>query len=375
MNKHIVKMNSVLVFLALLWAFFFPLGSFVDSIGFSAGTPQLLTEYNPKHVYFPNKLWLKASSPELMGWSSEKLKDAREYTLSHNTSAVVIVDNGVIVDEWGKPQKRYTLHSVRKSLMNALYGIQVDAGKIDLSDTLETLGIDDWEPLSKDEKQATIAELLQARSGVYHPAAYETYSMRTRRPARGSHPHGSIWFYNNWDFNSLITIYEQQTGTKMGKAFYTQIAQPLKMEQFRISDTRHLFKLEKSRHPAFLVLMSARDLARFGLLYLHNGNWNNRQILSEKWIQESMIPYSQTRLKNHLAGYGYLWWISEKGFAAVGSGGQTLIVIPELRLIVVHLAEKIGGNDMLAHSRVAKLLEIIISAGPSANNNQGSIKP
>jgi CubicO group peptidase (beta-lactamase class C family) len=255
--------------------------------------------------------------------------------------------------------------------MNALYGIQVDAGKLHLSDTLEILGIDDWAPpLSADEKQATIADLLQARSGVYHPAAYETYNMRVKRPPRGSHPHGTHWFYNNWDFNSLVTIYEQQTGIRMGEAFYAQIALPLKMEQFRLSDTLYFYELEKSRHPALLFVMSARDLARFGLLYLRNGKWNEQQILSENWIQESMTPYTHLRSKNYLEGYGYLWWVSDMGFAAVGSGGQTLIVIPELRLVVVHLAEKIVGNRMQAHSKVAKLVKIIISAHPSANKRQ-----
>lgn len=361
-------MYRVLVSLALLWAFFLPVGSIADATALPAGSSQLLSEYNPEQSYFPSKLWLKASSPELLGWSSEKLNDAREYTSTLNTSAVVIVENGVIVDEWGETQTRYKLHSVRKSLMNALYGIQVDAGKIHLSDTLETLGIDEWvSPLSADEKQATIAELLQARSGVYHPAAYETYNMRTKRPTRGSHPHGSYWFYNNWDFNSLITIYERQTGTRMGEAFYAQIAQPLKMEQFRLSDTRHLYELEKSHHPAFLFLMSARDLARFGLLYLRKGRWNKQQILSTKWIEESMVAYSSTKRINHLSGYGYLWWIGTDRYAALGSGGQTLMIIPRCRLVIVHLAERLGRSDPLAHYQAGKLVDLILAAQPASN--------
>lgn len=373
MNKRISRLPHVLAVCGLLWALLFPAAGLADFFAFPAGGPRLITEYNPEQPYFPGKYWLKADSPELMGWSAEKLGEARAYSASLNTSAVVVVENGVIVDEWGEPQKRIKLHSVRKSLMNALYGVQVDAGTIRLSDTLEILGVDDKAPqLSNEEKQATISELLQARSGVYHEAAYETAGMRTRRPVRGSHPHGTHWFYNNWDFNALVTIYEQKTGMPMGKAFYEQIANPLNMEQFRISDAHYLVEPEKSRHPALLFAMSARDLARFGLLYLHKGKWGGRRILSESWVEESTMAHTHFPSRNGLQGYGYLWWVSNNGFVAVGAGGQTLLVIPELRLVIVHLAERPASRDELAHAKVAKLMRMIVSAHPSRNSDRGS---
>src|SRR6266436_1013879 len=69
------------------------------------------------------------------------------------------------------------------------------------------------------EKRATIADLLKARSGVYHPAVAETEWMKARRPARGSHLPGAIWYYNNWDFNALGTIFEPASGTHI----YTEV--------------------------------------------------------------------------------------------------------------------------------------------------------
>lgn len=364
----IAKMLRALPGLLVLWAVFTPPWCLAASAQNLPKNTQYLSEFDPGKDYFPDELWLKAPAPEFIGWSSAKLKEARDYSAAQNTSAVLIIDNGVIVDEWGQTQQPFKLHSVRKSLMNALYGIEVDSGKMKLDATLEALGIDDITPsLTREEKQATIADLLKARSGVYHPAAYETPNMRAKRPQRGSHPPGSHWFYNNWDFNSLVTIYELQTGEKMSVAFYQKIARPLQMEHFKTGDIHYLYEKKKSRHPAMLFLMSARDLARFGLLYLRKGNWNNQRILSEKWIEDSLVPYTRTRLKNHLAGYGYLWWVDEHGFAAVGSGGQTLIVFPKLRLIIVHLAEKVGKNDLRAHQKVADLVKIIVAAHPAAN--------
>jgi CubicO group peptidase (beta-lactamase class C family) len=93
------------------------------------------------------------------------------------------------------------LHSIRKSLLSALIGIAVDEHKIDLNAAIGSLDIDDNAPsLSSTEKTATVADLLKARSGIYHPALYETPGMARLRPARGSHPPGTFWYYNNWDF-------------------------------------------------------------------------------------------------------------------------------------------------------------------------------
>ena len=358
------------------------LGFCVASVLFAVGcegkiekTYDLLTEYDRNFDYYPDKSWLKASSPELLGWSSEKLGAAREYTLALNTSAVLIVQNGVVVDAWGSPEVPYKVHSVRKSLMNALYGIHVAAGNIQLSETLAEIGIDDWKPpLSPEEKQAQVGDLLQARSGVYHPAAYETYNMRTQRPLPGSYAPGSHWFYNNWDFNALITIFEKKTGRRMEQEFRARIAEPLGMEDFRPEHTRYLYDLRKSRHPAFLFVMSARDLARFGLLYLRQGKWRDRQIIPAEWIEQSMVAYSSTKRINRLSGYGYLWWIGKDRYAALGSGGQTLVVIPRYQLVIVHLAEKLGKSDPLAHHQVGKLVELILEARPAIKNRRPKAK-
>ena len=85
--------------------------------------------------------------------------------------------------------------------------------------------------------------------------------------------------------------------------------------------------------------MTARDMAKIGQLVLNNGKWNGKQLISEKWIEES------TTRKTTITGidYGYFWWnipfkINEKVFvskAATGNGGQYIFVLPELELVAV----------------------------------------
>lgn len=81
--------------------------------------------------------------------------------------------------------------------------------------------------------------------------------------------------------------------------------------------------------------LTTMDMAKLGQLYLNGGYWNGRQIISEKWIEESMRTRSVW--KTHNLKYGYLWWIideAEHSFAALGDGGNAIYVNPEDRLVV-----------------------------------------
>ena len=99
----------------------------------------ILQNFNKYESYFPEKKWRKIASPELAGWSIDKLEIARLYSNSIHSGAVVVIENGVIIAEWGNITARYPLHSIRKSLMSAMYGICVDERIINLSSTLKEL--------------------------------------------------------------------------------------------------------------------------------------------------------------------------------------------------------------------------------------------
>lgn len=284
--------------------------------------------------------------PEDVGYSSRLLDTAKEFAGQSGFAAVMALYDGKVFFSWGDVQYNYKCHSIRKPFLSALYGYYTHTGDIDLDATLEELGIDDIPPsLTAAEKQATVRELLMSRSGVYHEAAAETQEMKHLRPQRGSHPHGTFFYYNNWDFNVLGTIFEQETGTKIFEEFKRLIADPIGMEDFSIGDCYYQYEDTLSMHPAYSFRMSARDMARFGVLYQKNGTWNGTRIIPSEWIEASTATYS---LLDSTAGigYGYLWYtipdssgfaqlIGAPGWYHTGVGVHIVIVLPELKLVLV----------------------------------------
>ena len=306
----------------------------------------------------PQETWEQYKTPEEAGWSSQKLEQAKRLYDSLEAAAFMVVYDGKVLVSWGDVKRRFMCHSVRKSLLSALYGIQVDGGSIDLNKTLAELNIDDKSPLTESEKRATIRDLLKARSGVYHPAAYETQAMKAKRPERGSHARDTFWYYNNWDFNALGTIYEQETRTDIFQDFKNRIADPLQMEDFRLMDGYHHLEADHSIHPAYPFRMSARDMARFGLLYLREGEWNGKQIISKEWIKESTTSYSDA---GNRGGYGYLWWVSgefkEVGmYSAYGVGTQIISVLPGANLVIVQRVNTYEDRRAAPNRELFKLI-------------------
>ncbi|MGY3450753.1 serine hydrolase domain-containing protein [Bradyrhizobium sp. USDA 4353] len=321
---------------------------------------------------FPAAEWQRVSPAEL-GWSEAGLAEARSFSDQIRSSAVMIVQHGKAVAEWGDTTKPMELASIRKSLLSALIGIAVSDHLINLDSTLGELGIDDHPPgLSAIEKGATVRELLEARSGVYHAALYETPDMARMRPPRGSHPPGTFWYYKNWDFNTLGTIYEHATGTGIFEALDQKIARPIGMQDYRPQDGSYV-RGEASMHPAYAIRMSARDLARFALLYLHKGDWAGRQIVPQAWVEESTRSYSRATFG---FGYGYLWWIGfmssamaptvnlpEGSFLAQGAGGQFALVVPALDLVVVHRVDRDLPYTEPSMRSMGRLFWLILKAG------------
>ena len=313
---------------------------------------------NCAQTAFPGHEWKHLSQEHLNGWSSPNLAAADRYADSVHDSSFMLVQCGRVVDAWGETDKKMTTFSVRKSLISALYGIYSAEGKIDINQTLEQAGIDDSpSTLTKEERQARIVDLLRARSGVYHSAAFETDFQRKNRPARGSHAPGTFWFYNNWDFNVLGTIFEKKTGLKIGDAFYRRIAKPTGMQDFRPSDLYYLGDASVSMHPAFMFEMTARDMARFGLVYLNQGRWKGRQIIPEAWVEKSTHANEMIHFGNMaFGGYEYLWWVEYGGihlggaalpgtYSAEGAGGHMVLVVPSLKVVIVNQFD----NEPSAH--------------------------
>ena len=278
-----------------------------------------------------------------LGWSAGKVVQLGAEFEARGLAAVMVLSQGQVILDWGHTTNNFLAHSMRKSLMSALYGIAVERGLVDPGQTLAELGVDDIYPLTEQEQQATVENLLQARSGVYLAAAGEVQSMRDDRPERGSYEPGTHWYYNNWDFNALGTIFEQETGENIYRAFAQWIGEPIGVQDFFPERLHYSYEYWLSQHPYYGFRISARDLARFGQLFLEGGDWQGTQIVPRAWVELSTQAHSRTAGAGTYSGYGYMWWIAarndrgipEGAYAASGMGGHTVEVLPSLETVIV----------------------------------------
>ena len=320
----------------------------------------------------PGVSWLQYASPESAGFSSAGLEKAYRYADSVRSGAVMVIYKGMVVAAWGDVSRKLELHSVRKSIVSAMFGMAADRGAISLDVTLGQLGITDKTALTDIERTARVRDLLAARSGVYLPAAYADASQDQERPPRGSPAPNTFWFYNNWDFNTLGVIYEQSVEPSLYNAIDARLARPLGMEDYRPSDCFLVYEPSNSIHPAHTIRMSARDLARFGQLFLQDGVWNGRRLISHQWIAESTTLKSTT--DDPTRGYGYLWWTQLGGpagrypevdrrslYYGAGTGGQLVAVIPSDEIVIVHRGDTDNGRNVAGRD-AWRIVELVLEA-------------
>jgi CubicO group peptidase (beta-lactamase class C family) len=242
------------------------------------------------------------------------------------------------------------------------------------------LGIDDVDGLHPEEKRATVADLLGARSGVYHEAANSACTgcgstMGDPPGPRGTVPHGTYFLYNNWDFNALGTIYERATGRDIYDAFEQDFARPMQFQDFTRAEQRKSVNARASTHPAYHFYLSTRDMARVGYLMLRGGSWNGRELVPADWartITTIVTPLTQMHpdsLRAGPFGYGYLWWIWDGPFNAgpyrgayTGQGaiGQFITVLPALDMVVAHKTRQ--GAASVSRQQYLSILDAVIGA-------------
>lgn len=320
----------------------------------------------------PGAAWERIS-PKDAGWSAGRLRKADAIAKELDTGSYLVVSGGKVVWEYGDTTLATNVHSFRKGIASILFGTAADRGQMRLDRTLADLGIDDQEGLSPIEKRATIRHLLMARSCIYHKAAYESREMGRLRPERHACRPGERWFYNNWDFNALGTVYQTVTGSTLFDAFEREIAGPLQLEHFRKSEHTSFQREEVSQHPAYLFRLSALDSARIGLLMARGGDWCGKRIVSHSWVAESTRRYSDTNRDNRTSGYGYLWWVGEDGrqlgakfnghtFSARGVRGQYMIVNPADDLVIVHRVNTDVKGARVSSSEFQELAQAIAAA-------------
>lgn len=299
---------------------------------------------------YPGAEWEHVASPESVGYSSAGLDAVREHAESLFTTGLMVVVGGKVLFDYGDLEVLSYLASVRKSILAMLYGNYVADGTVNLELTLEDLGMDDVGGLLAVERQATVHDLITARSGVYHPAS-NSGDNSADAPPRGSQEPGTYLLYNNWDFNAAGAAFERMTGRNIYDALESDLAEPLGMQDFERSAQRKSGNTQRSQYRAYHMWLSTRDMARIGYLMLREGRWEDRQVIPRDWarrISSLVTPLDEmnpSRMRRGAFGYGYMWWVwdgpqetgpYEGAYTGRGAVGQYITVLPALDMIVAH---------------------------------------
>lgn len=301
---------------------------------------------------------------------------------THTTSFIVIQDDAILYEGYFNGYNRdsiVTSFSMAKSVTSALIGIAIDEGRIGSVDDpiiyylpeLRGKGLDD----------VTIRHLLLMSSGITYVSddeisglaelspfsddglSYSYPNLRSQALAAlpdGRQP-GAEFNYNNYNPTLLGIILERTTHMPVARYLQEKIWEPLGMEY----PASWSLDSEASGFEATLCCLNGRaiDFAKFGRLFLDNGNWNGTQLISEEWVKESTAPYpnpngniawrANTWFSDWPASNGYYkyqWWGKLKpdgsyDFMAIGHAGQRIYISPQNRAIAVRFGISDEGVD------------------------------
>lgn len=332
---------------------------------------------------YPATHWDRVADPTAAGYSTARLDALRETLRGEQTTGMLVTVDGRVLFEYGDVAETSYVASVRKSLVSMLYGKYVANGAVRLDRTLGELGMDDTGGLLPVELQATVGDLLKARSGVYHPAA-NLGDASELAPARGSVRPGSYFLYNNWDFNALGWILEHDTRRSIYDLFTEDIARPIGLEDWDRTPGAHANLIRNdtklSQYPAHHFVLSTRDMARIGYLMLRGGRWENRQVMPADWVAQTTAvatPAPEVEKTSPFIadlGYGYLWWVFDPAqsvgtldgaFTASGSFGQYITVVPKLDMVIAHKTAVPPPRNVTNETYFGTILPQAIAAGRS----------
>ncbi len=316
---------------------------------FAFMTQDALCEQPKKREYWPTNGW-RSSTPEEQGMDSEKLATADEFITNRLPDAfsLLVVKNGYLVFEkyysWGSPDRYAVVHSVTKSFTSALIGIALNQGHLysvdqKLMDFFPEYATDELDPR---KKEISLEHLLTMSAGFrwreWGPDMRNWYSssdwlkFAIQLPQENSP--GDAFNYNTSTSHLLSAILARSTKTSTMDFAKQSLFEPLGIESSYWHQDPQGYYIG-----GFGLGLSARDLAKFGFLYLNHGFWNGQSIVPEYWVKESTRQWMHSYNMYGPIGYGYQWWIKEVdgcfSYRAWGRRGQFIVVIPELDMVIV----------------------------------------
>ncbi len=264
--------------------------------------------------------------------------------------AFMVIHKGIPVAEGYKPQfnmkTRLLSWSMAKSVINAMVGILVKQGKMDIN---QTLGFDDWK--GDDRSKITLNDIMQMQSGLKWNEDYGNRSDVTlmlhcesdmghfalERPE--AYPAGTHWYYSSGSTNIVSYLIRNKL---QNDSIYYSFANNQLFNKIGMPDAILEVDASGTWVGSSYFYGTARDYARFGMLFMNDGVFNGERILPEGWVKYSTTPASDSK-----GEFGSFFWLNkgkkypeapEDMFMALGHDGQCILMIPSKELIVVVLS-------------------------------------
>ena len=323
------------------------------------------------------------ATPESVGLDGARLCGiaSKLAATNANVHAVVIVRQGKLVFEqyfpgydepWGMGEGRqydfdattkHDMRSVSKSVISLLVGIAIDHELIKNADEAIVKFFPDYAAVkTAGWDQITLRHLLTMSSGIRWDENRAWKDPENDEPHLGSEadpfryvlskpvaaPPDSIWNYNGGGTDLLGNVIERVSGKPLEAFAREALFAPL-----GISDWEWMKYRNEHIAPAAGLRLRPRDAAKIGQLVLNKGAWNGKQIVSTKWIEQSVTPRFQAiGYFGGLFYYGQQWWMGRtlsgdkdvKWIAGMGLGGQRLFIVPELDLVVMTTSGLYGSG-------------------------------
>ena len=295
----------------------------------------------------------------------------------------LIIYKGYIVASWGDPNRVEMTNSVTKSFLSTVVGIAVDKGLIkSVADTVESY-MAPIEPYQPGAASSAQPELL-------HPFATQhnrllTWDVMLRQTSdwegtlwgkpdwadrpdgtpndilhRERHAPGTVWKYNDVRVNALALAATNVWRKPLPQVLKTYIMDPIGASDtwrwmgyrnaWIVLDGQPVQSVSGGGHWGGGMFINAYDMARFGLLTLHRGNWRGQQLISDAWVSQALTPTTAN------PGYGYMNWFLNgdkklfpsapaTAYAHIGNGRNIIYVDPEHDLVIVARWIGQGGMD------------------------------
>lgn len=376
-------------------------GNLLDSLAFALALACALFALSsgaPAETAFPDAAW-EERSPASMGLDEGKLHAAVEYLRANSgrdgVRELVIIRSGVMIWRGDNVDHVHGVWSLTKSFTSTVLGLLSDDGKA----SLDTRASAHLPEMTDAYPEVTLRHFTTMTSG-YRAIGDEPQGAYLHGPSKTPFlpspqplftPPGSHYAY--WDsamsqFGHVLTRLAQEP---MADLFRRRIAEPIGMGPAKwdwgvVQEQDGLAINGGSGNAGKHVRICARELARFGLLMLHRGNWRGRQLLSPAWVDAATSVQVPADLplghpESNIDGrgvYGFNWWCNALGadgkrrwpgvpvgaYAASGYNNNDLFVIPEWDLVIVRLGLDESTDGPISTTVYAEFLRLLGEALP-----------